>query len=158
MHRQEDQLCEIDRAAAEGGEPVPAVFGDQTFHAEVDLVAHGRLDARRRCGSDRTPGGSAPTASEPIPRRRRGTASWSPGRAATISTTRSIAGRSGRSEHEQALGWALFGLPILLVGCAAIGWLIGPRRPIVRGKPIAVAAVLYLASGAWVLLHVVPLL
>jgi hypothetical protein len=61
-------------------------------------------------------------------------------------------------EHERALGWALFGFPILLVGCAAIGWLIGPRRPIARGKPIVVAAVLYLASGAWALLHVVPLL
>jgi hypothetical protein len=61
-------------------------------------------------------------------------------------------------EHEEALGWALFGFPILLVGCMAMGWLIGPRRRIVRGKPIVVAAVLYLATAAWALLQVAPLL
>ncbi|HEX4419605.1 MAG TPA: hypothetical protein VH165_16945 [Kofleriaceae bacterium] len=57
-------------------------------------------------------------------------------------------------EHEQALGWALFGLPLLVAGVALAAWL-AKATP---GRVVVVAAVLYLATGGWALLHVLPLL
>lgn len=245
-------------AIAEGGEPVSPAFDDQPFDSEVDLVAHGRLDALvtqdRVIGPDGKP---AHPAQPPwtglvvarqlgyeiddaihrrprwtIDRRFRAVVEQVGGRVITWHTdeddrvritearvppettplvepiarwSRDVATRTfvpdsaggfwlvdgsgeyihldralhrtdplplrehlrqrgsfgafiDEPEHELALGWAVFGLPILLVGCTAIGGLTGPRRPFVRGKPIVVAAVLYLATATWAVFHVVPLL
>jgi|GEM_PF-6541449 len=57
-----------------------------------------------------------------------------------------------------ALGWALFGLPILLAVCVGLSLCIGPRRPVVRERPVQLAAVLYLVSAGWALFQFVPLL
>jgi hypothetical protein len=250
-------------AVAEGGEPVAPAFDDHAFHAEVDLVAHGRLDAPAtlRLGRDTRVIGAdgKPTHPPPPPwaglvvarqtryeiddaiRRRpqwttaRGrhaiveqvggrTITWhaddddririsdtrvppdtTPPVKPVVRWSRFLATRmfvadgaggfwlvdgSGEyihldralhrtdplplrehlrqrgslvpdldePEHERALGWALFGFPILLVGCIAIGWLLGPRRPVIRATPIVVAAVLYLVTAAWALFQVAPLL
>jgi len=250
-------------AVAEGGKPVSPALDDPAFHAESDLVAHGKLDAPAtlRLGEDTPVIGAdgKPTHSAQLPwdglvvarqaryeiddaihrrpqwttdRRHRAIVEKVGGRALTWHTdeddrvritdarlppdttppvrpvvrwSRSLATRmfvpddaggfwlvDGSGEyihldralhrtdplplrehlrqrgslgtfidepaHEEALGWALLGFPILLVGCMAMGWFIGPRRPIVRGKPIVVAAVLYLATAAWALLQVAPLL
>jgi hypothetical protein len=57
-------------------------------------------------------------------------------------------------EHEKALGWALFGLPLLVAGFGLAAWL----TKAARGRAVVVAAALYLATGGWALLHVLPLL
>lgn len=67
--------------------------------------------------------------------------------------------RSSRSAVPvYALGWALFGLPILLLLCVGLSMGIAPRRPGARDRAIKLASVLYLVSAGWALLQVVPLL
>ncbi|HET7500893.1 MAG TPA: hypothetical protein VFK02_07825 [Kofleriaceae bacterium] len=60
-------------------------------------------------------------------------------------------------EHERMLGWVLFGLPLLLAGGVAIGWLAAGRSRVLA-RPVVVAALVYLATAAWALVHVAPLL
>ncbi|MGJ7527749.1 hypothetical protein ACSFB7_18695 [Variovorax sp. GB1P17] len=66
--------------------------------------------------------------------------------------------QSSRTLPVYALGWALFGLPILLLVCVGLSLCITPRKPGVRDRAVKLAAVLYLVSGGWALLQVVPLL
>jgi hypothetical protein len=60
--------------------------------------------------------------------------------------------------HVWTLGWALFGLPVLLAGYAVLAVLAGEVRAIWRIRTFVVVAVVYLATAAWALLQVAPLL
>jgi hypothetical protein len=60
--------------------------------------------------------------------------------------------------HAWTLGWALFGLPVLLAGYLVLARLADERDVLRRARTFVVVAVVYLATAAWALLHVVPLL
>ncbi|ALN59439.1 hypothetical protein GLE_4097 [Lysobacter enzymogenes] len=57
-----------------------------------------------------------------------------------------------------ALDWALFALPALSILCAGLSLCAAPRRPLLRARPLAIAALLYLPGAVWALLQVAPLL